>query len=441
MIEKIYKLFKSPITKKISVNIFWLFFDKALRMGLGIFVVVALSRHLGPTHFGTFNYIISFVSLFTALSALGLNAIVVRDLIEKERKYITLGTTFVLKFFGGILSYLLLLLTVYILRADDKIVMYLVSILGFILIFKSSDVVKFYFESRTESKKVIVIENIVFLVFSIFKLLLIYFDAELEIFVFLLFLESFFVFISLLIYYNKKRDLKKWKFNISRAKDLLSDSWPLIISSAAWVVYSKVDQIMIGDILGDVEVGYYAAATKLSEVTCFFPSIITFSIVPSILKYKLKDRKQYDLKFQHIYNFVTSVLLFLAVFVTLFSNNIIVLLYGVEYLPSSDVLKIHFWIVIFIGLATISGRYLVNDNMQRITMVRHLLGVFINIPLNYFLIQKFGIEGAAYASLISLILVNYFYDFINFRTRHIFWHKTEAIFFKWLWKLTLNKLR
>ena len=72
---------KQPILKKIFTNIGWLLFDKLLRMGVGLLVVIWLARYFGPEQFGQLNYLISFVALLVPFSALGLNALVTRELV------------------------------------------------------------------------------------------------------------------------------------------------------------------------------------------------------------------------------------------------------------------------------------------------------------------------------------------------------------------------
>ncbi len=95
---------------KIIKNIFWLFFDKILKLGLGLIVMILLSRYLKPEDFGLMNYVVSLISLFVAFSALGLNAIIVRDLIQKPDHFKTLGSTFFLRIFASVLLYILLML-------------------------------------------------------------------------------------------------------------------------------------------------------------------------------------------------------------------------------------------------------------------------------------------------------------------------------------------
>ena len=65
-------------------NTSWLFAEKIIRMMVGLFIGIWVARYLGPEQFGLFSYAVSFVGLFTAISTLGLDTIVVRELVKNE---------------------------------------------------------------------------------------------------------------------------------------------------------------------------------------------------------------------------------------------------------------------------------------------------------------------------------------------------------------------
>ncbi|MDE5124445.1 MAG: oligosaccharide flippase family protein, partial [Trichodesmium sp. St19_bin1] len=85
----------NPNSQQIIGNTAWLLGDKFLRMGFGLLIGVWVARYLGPEKFGLLNYAIAFVSLFNVFATLGLNNIVVRELVRKpSEKGEILGTSF-----------------------------------------------------------------------------------------------------------------------------------------------------------------------------------------------------------------------------------------------------------------------------------------------------------------------------------------------------------
>jgi len=422
------------LASKIISNVAWLFFDKLLRFGVSIFVVTQLARYLQPEQFGILNYSISLVSIFVVISALGLNGIVVRDLINNpSNANIILGTAFVLRLGFSLVAYMLLIISIFILRSsneESQQIQFIVILLGLVLFFQPSEVIKLWFESQVSSKYSAWVESSVFLFIASLNISLIYLEMTLISFVYVLVIEA--IFLSLLLLYTYSKvvgTLSKWKASKAQAIILLKESWPLIISSAAWIIYNRIDQIMIGELLNDQAVGYYSVATKLSESFIVFPTIIAFSIIPTIIIFRKKNIVYYHKKLKFVYDITIIPILFVALTVTYFSDWIIIFLFGSDYEAASSVLVIHIWSIVFTAMAVVSGKYLINEGLQKITMHRHLIGLVINIILNYLMIPMYGIQGAAMATLMSLALSNYIFDALKKETRLIFFQKTKSILF------------
>lgn len=438
--ESINVKLQDPGVQKILSNITWLFMDKFLRLGLGLLLVIFLARYLGPEQFGVLNYMQALLALFLVLSGLGMNMILTRDLVIRKEQGRILGTAVVLRMLCSFLLYGVFVATIYWLRDNNEQVKALSWTFGLILIFQSSEIIKLWFESQTSSKYVVAVENFFYIVFLFVKLILIFAKSSLSMIVFVMALEALFVTLGLILIYLKKGGLEeRWSFSLKEARYLLKESWPLIVSSAAWVIYTKIDQIMLGQMQGDFAVGVYAAASRLSDVANFFPIIIITSVFPSILIYKKENPSLYIQKVQSLYYFTVTAVIIGSLLITLSSKLIISLIYGDAYTGASSVLNIHFWSIVFSTLSAISGRYMINDGMQKITMTRHLLGVIINIPLNYYLIPIYGVEGAAIATLISLFITSYLFDLFGCYTRHIFIQKSKALYFFWIIDMIRSK--
>jgi PST family polysaccharide transporter len=384
-------------------NIGWLLFDKLLKLCLGLFVVILLARYLQPEQFGQLNYAIAFVGLFTAIATLGLNGIVVRDIIQTPNSsHVTLGTAFIMQLIGGVVAVAIIFGCITLLRPDDAEIKVIAVILSIGLIFKSSEIFKYWFESQLESRYTVIAECIVLVFVSVVKILMILYEAPLIAFVWAILVESALVMLAMIYFYIKRGGLiASWSISFNRAIDLLSDSWPLIFAGLAFVLYMRVDQIMIGQMLGDKEVGIYSAAIRISEVWYFVATSIIISVFPSIIEAKGIGNNVYSRRLQDIYNILAVLALCFAILVTFLSDIIISLLFGPNYSAAGPVLAIHVWSGLFIFLGHASNKRLVVENLQKIVLYRTVLGATINIFANWLLIPRFGIVGAAYASLIS----------------------------------------
>ena len=100
----------TPNLKKIAGNTGWLFADRMIRMGVGVIVWIWIARYLGPDQFGLLNYSIAFVALISPIAVLGLDNLVIRDVVQNpELKEELLGTAYAMRASGGILSFFIYL--------------------------------------------------------------------------------------------------------------------------------------------------------------------------------------------------------------------------------------------------------------------------------------------------------------------------------------------
>ncbi|MDP5134941.1 flippase [Rheinheimera baltica] len=415
-------------------NIIWLLFDKFFRLSLSLVVVIWLARYLGPEQFGTLNYALALVSIVGTAAALGLNGLVVRDLVrEPLQSDSILGSAFALKVGAAVSGYFVVVCLLLFLRVDE-LTMKLCLILSLTFLFKTSDVVKYWFESQVQSKYVVIVENGVFAAIVLIKLLLIYFGAPLIAFAWIYIAEVASVAFWLFCIYRFKHSTFSWFFSVEKSRQLLAECWPLIVSVAAWILYSRVDQIMIGQLINAQAVGYFSAAVRISEVSNMLPAIIVMSVMPGVIKLQKTSPLHYRKRMQNIYDLCVVLMLCVAVITQLFADVVVELLFTSSFAEAANVLRLQIWTGIFLALALVSSRYLINEGQQKLLMFRNLIGLLLNVPLNYIFIPLLGIQGAALASLISVIFVSYIFDLSNTVLRPVFMQKTRALLLMSCWQ-------
>jgi O-antigen/teichoic acid export membrane protein len=401
-------------------NTSWLFAEKILRMIVGLFVGIWIARYLGPEQFGLFSYAMSFVGLFTAIAALGLDGIVVRELVKDENKRdILIGTTFFLKLIGAILTLIILFIATQF-TSNDTLTNALIFIIASSVIFQSFNVVDFYFQAKVLSKFVVFANVIMHFIGSIVKIALILNEAELIYFAYAVLFESIILALGFIYFYSKQKELSfaSWKFDKNTAKSLLKDSWPLILSAIAISIYMRIDQVMIKEMLGNEAVGQYAAAVRISEAWYFIPVVIASSMFPAIINAKKISEKLYYERLQKLYDLMVWLAIAIALPMTFLSDWVINVLYGAEYNQAGDVLMIHIWAGIFVFLGVAVGKYLAVENWTKKYFYRALFGVILNVILNYFFIPIYGVSGAAISTLLGQLVANYIYDIFD-RSLHI----------------------
>ncbi len=389
--------------QEILVNIGWLFGDKLLRMGVGLLVGVWVARYLGPEQFGLMSYAMAIVALVSSAGSLGLNGIVVRDIVmEPDTADVTLGTAFLLQIIGGFLAFVLGLIAISIARPDDDLARFMVAVLGFVMVFKAAEVVKYWFESQVKSKYTIWVENAVFLVLAAVRVGLILAQASLLAFVWATFAEAALVAVFLLLLYAKKVGTLPFRSaSVLRAKHLLMESWPLILVSFASFINMRMDQVMLGAMTNDLVVGNYSAAVRISEVWLMIPGILGASIFPAIIAAKEKSEVMYRKRILQISSYMAMVVLLVALVISTGANQITYLLYGKQYASAGGYLAILIWSgVPYLIFFAFNQMYYI-EKLVRISFYVAAFAVTSNISLNLALIPVYGGTGAAVATLIT----------------------------------------
>ncbi|EMO60291.1 polysaccharide biosynthesis domain protein [Leptospira borgpetersenii serovar Pomona str. 200901868] len=146
-----------------------------------------------------------------------------------------------------------------------------------------------------------------------------------------------------LLYKYHNGSLSVLHANWRRARTLLRDSWMLLLSGLAVIVYMRIDQIMIGQMMGDEAVGIYTAAVKISEVWYFIPMAVASSIFPAILKAKEFSQELYLERLGLLHSFMFLLALMIAIPMTFLSDPIIRLFFGEKFSEAGNVLAIHIW--------------------------------------------------------------------------------------------------
>jgi O-antigen/teichoic acid export membrane protein len=471
---KIQNLLSHGGFRRYSANTAWLFAEQILRMIAGFLVGVWVARYLGPEKFGIFSYSLAFVSLFGGIAKLGLDGIVVRDLVkEPKKREVYLGTSFWLKLFGGTITFSIIiivlifqsvlkyfpslihnpkliiqnltashlsLLTSYISPLTSHLLTstnIYILIIAFGIIFQSFEVIDFYYQATVQAKYISIRKMIQLFLSSIIKIILVLVKADLIWFVFVTLFDA----ISLAIFswsIYKSQGLPNFikYFERNTAKRLLKDSWPLVLSSMAIAVYMRIDQVMIKNMLGDREVGLYSAAVKVVEIWYFIPMIITQSVFPAIVNAKKVSEDLYYKRLQQLFSLLIWMAIFISIPISVFSHQIIYLLYGEKFVEASNVLKISIWASLFGFIGTGSSYFFLVENLQKLFSKRVFYGMIVNIILNLILIHSHGIQGAAIATLISQAIAAYLFDIFNKETKKIFFMKTYALIPCRSWRLT-----
>jgi len=426
-----------PGLRKIMGNMGWLMLDRVVRMGMGLFVGVWVARYLGPTQFGSLNFALAFVALFGIVTTLGLDGIVVREVLHNaEDTHEILGTTLALRSGGSLLAVGLAIVAVRIIQPHDKQALLLVSILSLTLVFQAFDTIDSFFQSQVKSKITVWAKNGAFLVFAGVRVWLIVVKAQLWCFAAASTGEIALGAVGLLLGYRFSGGrLSAWTRNRDRAVLLLKQSWPLIFSGLAIVIYMRLDTVMLKVMQGDLAVGLYSAATRVSEVWYFIPVAIVSSVSPAIMKAK-DDRELFYGRLRKLFSLMTMTACIIGSIVALASHSIIRILYSSGYSGAAPVLAVHIWASVFVFLGVAQSPWDLSKNLLTLSLYRTIAGAVINVAMNLVLIPRYSAMGAAIATVVSYAISGVFANAFSPKTRPILYMQMKAFVPTKFWKLS-----
>ena len=421
--------FSSYNKNKFFLNSSWIVLEQLVRILFVLIVTIYIARFLGPSDFGILSYVITISSFVVIVGRLGMDSISIREFsIKKKDHEKLLGTVFWTMFFGGLFAYLIIMFIIWSALDSNELKIYC-SILSCSVFFTSFLCIEYFFQSHIKAKISSITKILSLSIVFLYKIYLIIINANLSAFIIAYLLDSVIISIFLLSIYLNIQNINFFKyFNLIIARKIIKSATPLFLSAIATIIFTRIDQIMIQSMLSMKEVGIYSIAVRIFESWILLPVIISTSILPIIVKYQLKNKILYHKFLTKIMSYLVWSCILFSIITYFFGKSVIIIVFGFEYLNSAAVLNILVWASIFSSMGSISTRYFIVEKIENKIFIRTFMGAIINIILNFILIKKFGINGAAISTLISLIIINYFLDLFDKDLKQLFVIKNEAIF-------------
>ena len=415
-------------------NSSWLVFGKCFNMLISFLISIQVSKYLGPSDFGIMHYAISIALIFSIFSVLGLDNLLVRELVGNPKKHNKLLlNAYILRIMGSLIG--IIILIIYLTQANvSEEVFILTLICSISFIFNSTDVLKSHFESKIEARKIVIAESTAILISAGLKIYFITIKYSVIAFVFCWLLEWLIISLMLIItfFYRKNIRIKKILPDPDIIINLFNKSYPLLISAITIVIYQNIDKIMIKNIMGDLgnaQIGYYTIASIFLAFVIIIPQMLGKSIIPNLIKEHDISNNSFSKKFQLFMDAMVWISIILSIILFSFSELFIKYLYDDSYLASIPLLKLISWKGIFIILASVSGYWIIIKNLQKLAVIRNIFGCLINILLNYLWIPKWGALGSAAATLISFSISSFLIHFFIPSFKPIFMIQCNSLIF------------
>ncbi|MBW3107406.1 flippase [Providencia rettgeri] len=376
--------------------------DKFVRMGLGLLVSAWVARYLGPSQFGELAYVLAYLAFFQTISTLGMDGIIVRNIAkDKNNANETLGTAFTLRAIVGITCWFFAVCGMAFLNGWNDQNVYITALAGATLVFQAADTVDLWFQSQSQNKRTVAVKLSAYIFANGVKVILILSKAPLLAFAAVVTLETFTIACGLFYAYKKYPCEQPWRKLKQQAIVLLHESWPFMISGLSIVLYMRVDQLMIKNYLGDIELGIYAAVLPLATLWQFIPMTLSVSLAPMVAQSKAESNEHYYKTLSYIFRTFAALGWLICIPVALLSHFIVSLLFGSAYLSGANALTIIVFTNLFINIGVAQSLWIINERKSKLSLYKTIMGAITCVIANIVLIPIYGIIGAAISAVLA----------------------------------------
>lgn len=418
--------------KKALTNIIWALCGKIVSLASVLIVGIIVARYLGREQYGIMNYVISFVAIFQVFADFGLDHIQIREESkDPARKDVIIGTVFALKILFALIALTGIVIVTVLFETDAAIRCYIL-IYALSVILNTTWVSRNHFTSIVWNEYVVKTEISRTLIGMAIKVTLVLLHLPLIWFIVSLVLDSLLLATGYTVSYIRKIDsIRKWKWDRQLAAYILHQSFPLLLSGAAIVIYNRIDQVMIGNMIDQSHLGVYSVAVRYAEILVFVPTIIAQTISPMLVGIRQDNPERYETLSSVFMNVTVIICILLAILVSLLSYPIVRFTFGAAYIGAAPVLSIMAFKVIGDALSQTSGQLIIIEGIQKYASIRNIIGCSACVLLNLLFITRYGIHGAAYVAIITILISGTLADFIIPSYRRIFYKQVNAVFFGW----------
>jgi PST family polysaccharide transporter len=401
--------------------------DKIVRVCLGVGVGLLVARHLGPELFGELSYALALIGILSVLAEGGLDAVLKRELLRlPEVTGRLMRAAVAIRGVSALLIYGCLLSIVYVgaVQGDYGELLLVIGVLVFQPLVLLPDL---WFQARLESRISLVAQWGALAAGAAVRLGLVLIDAPFIFFAWTIVGEAMLAGI-LVVWRAKRAGLRLggercWPEVCALGRE----AWPLLLSGFAVGFYMRMDAVMLKHIAGEEEVGFYAAATRLSEIWYFIPVALGSSLLPSLLRAKAAGGVGYLQGIQRYFDASAACAYVLTVPLALASGPIVHFAYGEDFAEAGGILVIHTWASVFVFLGVARGQWLVNEGLSGFYLAATVVGAVINMFLNFALIPRFGGQGAACATVVSYAGAAWISSYFLSATRVVAGMQTNAL--------------
>lgn len=394
-------------------NIIWLIFDKIFILILQFVVGVKIANHFGSYQYGKYSYALSIIAFIPMLLEL-LNTRIIKLYFYKYNFNIIVSIVSTFKNLISIIIFVVILLSKYFFSYDIELYWILV-ILSLDNIFISMTLgIENYFDYKLQSRYIVVSNNIVKIISYLIQYLAIVFNYGIIMIPVARCIGDILRAFILKYQYRKKYNvLNKIVLNKKIILRMINESILIWLSFISYIIASNIDRIMLKNLLNLESVGIYSIANQLISILLIIIGPFQNTVFSELLKIYHKDKILYEKKYIYFTKILTGLYIVgipISFFVLQKSFKYV---FSPDYSQAISLYMILSLVVLVKANVFLRSSHLVLSNNRSLILKSETIAAIANIFLNYILINKFGVRGAAISTLISQVISLWIVDIFS----------------------------
>lgn len=383
-------------------NVFWLALGQGGRVAAGLISTIFVARYLGTERFGQLGFAVALVGVLAALTGAALQRLLLRTLSQHpDATEDILGSALCLRLMGG-LATAALVLTATPWLGLDTITMSLVfiTLTGSVLSFPG--IVGSYFSAQLQSRPLVVIATLCLWLVTLVKLWLVTLQTEVHCFAMADSAGQIATALLVFAWFKSRTQLSlspRRGWLLALAKQVR----PMVFIGLIYAVLLRVDQVMLGKMIGPEALGTYLAGIKFVDLLLFVPGLIATSIIPALVRARARSSEQVQERIKLVYAYLAMAAWPLSLGLSLSAYWLVPTLYGEAFLGSVAVLQIHAWGLLFSFVEAGRAQWSLAHHQEHYQVFLLSTAVVIKVLLNLVLIPSYGPAGASVAMLCTVI--------------------------------------
>lgn len=401
---------------------FWLLAERGLRLSVSFFLGIQIVRALGPDSFGLFSLALSVATILSPLTTLGIETYLIREFSTKKSNTIELlSSFFYLRCFGGLLLVSIFFVLGKVFAFESEVyTSVIIFLFGFMV--SAFTVLDSLLLSEGRTGYSSLLKIICLLVGAALKIVILMRGLGVVYLAGAYLIEA--CIYALMLHFTSDSSVRPSYLklpNWSSIQSKLLVVAPLVGTALIYTGYSRIDILMLGWLSDAKTIGQYSAAVRVSEI--FNLAIVSLAVIamPILTNFFGSDRRAFYKKVREYYFFLVVGAFCVSAVVSVFSEQIIYLLYRDAYDGAGKYLAIHAWTIVLVAASSALEPIFYNEGLFKYYFWKVLFAGVVGLLITAVLVKFMSGVGAALGTLVTYFTSVFLSNLIFSKTRWVFY--------------------